>query len=47
MAEDDHIDELLARYVQLLDTYTTLRTELSELQSSVSGLRELRNEVHH
>lgn len=37
MAEDDQIDSLLARYLELLDSYTKLRTELSDLQSSVSS----------
>lgn len=41
MSEDDRIDELLALYLQLLDIYTDLRTELSELQSSVSGVQQL------
>lgn len=31
----DDIDALLAHYLGLLHTYTTLRTELTRLQSSV------------
>jgi hypothetical protein len=31
----EHIDELLARYLRLLDEYTRLRQELSRLQSGV------------
>lgn len=44
IAEDDVIDVLLERYLELLDGYTKLRAELSELQSSVSGIYQIKVE---
>ncbi len=36
IAHDEVIDELLVKYLELLDQYTTLRKQLNGIQSNVS-----------